>query len=45
MCVCYILMYCCQSDRALPAAAPRRVNIFEFNLNIFEFNIFEYFGI
>ena len=40
VCVCYILMYCCQSDRALPAAAPRRVNIFEFNMNIFEFNIF-----
>ena len=35
MCVCYILMYCCQSDRALPAAAARRVNIFEFNMNIF----------
>ena len=31
VCVCYILMYCCQSDRALPAAAAARL----FNLYIY----------
>ena len=31
VCVCYILIHCCQSDRALPAAAAARL----FNLYIY----------